>query len=348
MAALIASQLFSDLQERLQLEWVIPPVNAGRSLQRPADHPDNHDDNYPAGRDPLPLVGYLNLIHPNQVQVAGKAEVDYLRKTNPARLPELLEQIFPHNIGMLLIAANQNLPDWLATEFTEARTPAARSPLPGHEIINIIETYLASKLGQREVIHGVLLEVLGAGVLITGASGIGKSELALELVARGHRFIADDCPEFLRISPDTIDGYCPSAVQDFLEVRGLGIVNVRAMFGSSAIKRNKYLRLIINLVPIEQVDLQGLDRLRGTRKKRSILGVEIPEVTLPVTAGRNLAVLVETTVREHLLRLHGYDAALAFEELQSKAMQHNPVLNALPPETDSDPLTYKSMQGADE
>jgi len=327
-----AARLVNDLKGRLKLSWLVEAGAADRSLERPPGDLGSDDDSQGAANntaDPLPLVGYLNLIHPNQIQIAGQAELDWLRKANRVRLPELLEQIFPHNAGMLLVANNRELPDWLQAEFQEAGIPVASSPQPGHELTNRIESYLATQLGQRETLHGVFMEVLGVGVLITGPSGIGKSELALELITRGHRFIADDCPEFLRVGPDTIDGACPLAVQDFLEVRGLGIINVRAMFGSSAIKRNKYLRLIMNLTPLDGIDPAALDRLRGSRKTADLLGVAIPEITLPVTAGRNLAVLVEAAVREHLLRLHGYEAADDFTEQQRGHIERGDDLPAL-------------------
>jgi HPr kinase/phosphorylase len=163
------------------------------------------------------------------------------------------------------------------------------------------------------------MEVMGTGVLITGASSIGKSELALELLTRGHRLIADDAAEFARIAPDLLNGTCPEMLRDFIEVRGLGILNVRAMFGASAIKHNRNLRLIIVLQ--EMGEAAAMDRLHGSRRMRTIMEVEIPEITLPVGPGRNLAVLVEAAVRNHILNVKGYDASQAFIERQKQRLE---------------------------
>ena len=156
---------------------------------------------------------------------------------------------------------------------------------------------------------------------ITGDSGVGKSELALELLTRGHRLIADDAPEFSHVGPDIVRGRCPEALRDFLEVRGLGILNVRAMYGDSAIKLSKDLRLVIHLKRLASEDLQQLDRLQGIYRTHTILDVDVLEVTLPVAPGRNLAVLVEAAVRDHILVRKGYNASEAFIKRQRELIQ---------------------------
>lgn len=168
--------------------------------------------------------------------------------------------------------------------------------------------------------HGVFLDVLGLGVLLTGESGIGKSELALGLINRGHRLVADDAVQLKRVGEDTIMGSCPELLQDFLEVRGLGILNIRVMFGDTAIKENKRLQLIVNVVEFNSQDLQNIDRLHGLYAQHNILGIDIPEVTIPVALGRNLAVLVESAVRNQVLRHTGYDACLEFASRQKQIM----------------------------
>ena len=169
-------------------------------------------------------------------------------------------------------------------------------------------------------LHGVFMDVLGMGVLIMGDSGTGKSELALELVSLGHRLIADDAPEFSRIASETISGSCPFGMNAFLEVRGLGILNVQALFGDSAIKKDKYLRLIVHLEQMTPERLRKIDRLQGDYRLRNVLGVDIPEIWLPVAPGRNLAVLLECAVRNHSLKIQGYNAADDFCEQQRQAM----------------------------
>jgi HPr kinase/phosphorylase len=169
--------------------------------------------------------------------------------------------------------------------------------------------------------HGVFLDVLGAGVLLTGASGIGKSELALGLVNRGHRLIADDAVELHRTSGHSLMGTCPELLQDFLEVRGLGILNIRVMFGDTAIKTSKKLQLIIHIVAFDHEELKNMDRLHGMYRQRSILNVNVPEVTIPVAPGRNLSVLVESAVRNQVLMNTGYHASQEFIKRQKILME---------------------------
>ena len=158
-------------------------------------------------------------------------------------------------------------------------------------------------------LHGVFLDVLGLGVLLTGPSGIGKSELALVLINRGHKLIADDSVDFLLQSDNVLLGYCHPLLQDFLEVRGLGPLNIRAMHGDTAIKNNQHLHLIVHIRELSQEELINMNRIHGMHQSQEILGCLISEVTIPVTSGRNLAILVEAAVRNQLLRLAGYDAS---------------------------------------
>jgi len=215
-------------------------------------------------------------------------------------------------------ASDRTRSSWQQAEATS--TPLLRTPFPIGELLEHLQYYSSIALAERITLHGVFLEVLGMGVLITGDAAVGKSELALELISRGNRLIADDAAMFSRIAPDIISGTCPPVLQDFLEVRGLGIVNIRAMFGDSAIKRNKYLRLIVRLRRMTDAELATVDRLSGCHDNRPVLGLQVPEVTIPVAPGRNMAILVETAVRNHMLKLKGYDASAAFIETQREAV----------------------------
>lgn len=310
---LSVADLHQALSARLRLRWL-----AGeRAKQRPINMP------LADGSTPSPLVGYLNPVHANQIQIVGDAEFDYLLRQDPTRMQTVLEEFFPQACGMLLLCDQLRLPDPWRDACEQAGIPVCSSSCAGHEIMDIVVGHFAGHFGERKTVHGVLMEVQGVGVLITGPSGIGKSELALELLTRGHRLIADDCPEFKRVSADTIDGICPPEVRNFLEVRGLGLIDARAMFGNASIKRNKYLRLIVNLLPLDKVDMNGTSRFSGLRRERELLGVTIPEITLPVTAGRNLAVLLETAVRDHLLRLSGYESDKVFEARHNAALTAN-------------------------
>jgi HPr kinase/phosphorylase len=215
------------------------------------------------------------------------------------------------------------MPDDLLEAAEESSTPLWTSPAAGVELASHLQHMLSRRVARHTSVHGVFMEVFSLGVLITGDSGSGKSELALELITRGHRLVADDAPDMTLIGPDVIDGTCPPLLQDCLEVRGLGILNVRAMFGDSAIKPNKYLRLIIHLQLMDASAIRNtdMDRLRGDQSEMEILGIGIPKITVPVAPGRNLAVLVEAAVRNHGLKMNGYDAAGEFLERHQQALE---------------------------
>lgn len=172
-------------------------------------------------------------------------------------------------------------------------------------------------------VHGVFLDVYGVGVLLKGESGIGKSELALGLINRGHRLVADDAVDFSLIENDAVMGTCPPLLQDFIEVRGLGLLNIRVMYGDKAIKDAKKLQLIINVVAFTPEELKSIDRLYGMYTSCNILGCEIPEVSVPVGPGRNLAVLIEGAVRNQTLKNTGYNASDEFIKRQKKIMEED-------------------------
>jgi HPr kinase/phosphorylase len=268
------------------------------------------------------MAGFLNLIHPNRVQVLGLEEVSFLDALEDAERRATVSRIL--SIQPLAIAVGDGLeiPDLILSEAAGTTTALIRSDKPAFELVDYLQYYISTALARRTTIHGVFMEVFTLGVLITGNPGSGKSELALELLTRGHRLIADDAPEFTRISPEIIDGTCPETLQDCLEVRGLGILNVRHMFGDAAIKLNKFLRLIIHLeVPQDAGGPKSQDRVRGNTGSTNVLEIDIPSITLPVMAGRNLAVIAEAAVRDFMLKMKGYDAASAFVERHSRILE---------------------------
>lgn len=174
--------------------------------------------------------------------------------------------------------------------------------------------------GTPVILHGVFMEVLRLGVLLSGASGVGKSELALELLNRGHRLIADDAPEFFCSEGGRVCGRCPEALRDFLEVRGLGVIDIRAMFGAAVMVAEAELQLVLHLEAMNREQLAGVDRLRPSRDNCTVLGVEVPRITLPVAPGRNLAILAETAVRSHRLSVTGRDMAAEFARRQQERL----------------------------
>ena len=308
---LSAQELFKRYRDRLELNWI-----AGR------DSGDSRKVSSASIQARRSLVGYLSLIHPNDIQVLGVEENQWLDGLDAKLRWETVARMFDSQPVALMVANDLSVPDDLIDAARETCTPLFSTPIPSYELVAFLEYQVARTLARRISLHGVFMEVFTIGVLITGEPGCGKSELALELLTRGHRLIADDAPEFTQISPEIIDGTCPAVLRDCLEVRGLGILNVREMFGDSAVKANKFLRLIIHLnLPGEGPADSGGNRLAGDLSKRQVLDLEIPQITLPVLAGRNLAVIVEAAVRDFMLKMKGFDAAAEFIERHSYLMR---------------------------
>ncbi len=305
---LVIGTLFHDLEEKLGLSWVCGADNPGHEIHSSSTRTRG-----------ISLAGQLNLINPHRVQVLGPQELDYLDKLGKNSRSDAISQLFSDQTRLVIIAGKIGAPADMIAAAQASAIPLLSSKHNSLDTIQNLQYYLGNFFVEKVTLHGVFMEVMGTGVLITGESSIGKSELALELLTRGHRLVADDATEFARIAPDTLNGTCPEMLRDFLEVRGLGILNVRAMFGDSAIKQSRNLRLIIVLQDIEEA--VDLDRLHGSRHLRIIQEVEIPEVTLPVGPGRNLAVLLEAAVRNHILITKGYDASEAFIERQKLRLE---------------------------
>ncbi len=292
--------LFAQHKKTLMLSWVAGEEGADRTIATSlvADAAD----------EPLPLVGFLNVIKPNRVQVIGASELEFLQGLGKNSYADTVARLFSSKPATIILAEGIAAPDVFEAQARITQTPLLKSNAGSYKIVNHLHYYLTQLVAEHVVMHGVFMEVLGTGVLLTGPSGIGKSELALELVSRGHRLVADDAPLFMLSGTAMIKGSCPPPLRDFIEVRGLGVLNIRAMFGDSAVKQTKQLRLVIHIDHLDEEQLAQVDRLRGSRQSIDILGIEVAQIILPVAAGRNLAVLVETAVRNHVLLYRGYNA----------------------------------------
>ena len=311
MPSISVRRLYQDNQSKLKLAWAAGTAGIDNRISVEADKPL------------LALVGHLNFIHPNQVQVLGSAEVKYLNDLEASKIRTSLNELFGKTIAVVIVANDLAVPFLLRDYCHTHNVPLLTSKLESPYLMDVLRIYLQRALAASTVMHGVFLDVFEVGVLLMGKSGLGKSELALELISRGHGLVADDAVEIYRIGPETLEGRCPPVLRDFLEVRGLGVLNIRAIFGETAIRPKKPLKLIINLVSADDQLMQSLDRLSIQSEKQDILNVHIRKVSIPVAAGRNLAVLVEAAVRNFILQSRGLGSTKQFIERHTQVLKED-------------------------
>ena len=310
MPRLNVQQLFDDRREKLQFTWVAGRQGGARELAQDA-----------LKRAGVGLVGHFNLVHPMFTQTLGKSDLDYLDSQPQAAREESLVTLFTGETLCVFLCDSALPPAYLSAAADRHGTALIASGLASRVFVKLLRAYLQRELSEISTIHGVFLDVLGIGVLICGDSSIGKSELALELVSRGAGLVADDVVELYQIGPEVLQGRCPPLLRDFLEVRGLGVLNIKSIFGETAVRPRKTLKLIVRLErPTEEAN-QRADRLAADAGMETILGVQTPSVTLGVVAGRNLAVLVEAAARNYILQSRGYDSTREFIERHEAAMR---------------------------
>jgi HPr kinase/phosphorylase len=290
------ARLHDDNREPLSLAWVAGR-EGGTAVRREA-------------AAAAALIGHLNLTHPNSIQVIGAYEAGIVAG--------FVERLLESHPAAVIVADGVAPPAALVEAATHSRTPLFTSPLPAPQVIEKLARYLAKLLAETTELHGVFMDVLGLGVLITGESGVGKSELGLELISRGHGLVADDVVEVSRIAAHTLEGRCPALLKDFIEVRGLGVLNIRTIFGETAVRRKMKLRLVAHLARPAPGARDPTERLPLSALTEEILGVTVRKVMIPVAAGRNLAVLVEAAVRNEILKLRGIDSMAEFLARQSQ------------------------------
>lgn len=302
------TRLHEDNRDALALAW-IAGRGGGGALRR--------EDAAAAA-----LIGHLNLTHPNSIQVIGAYETALIERYDAAQRAQFVAALVGARPNAVVLADGVQPPAELLESADRAHTPVFLTPFAAARVIEKLARYLAKALADSCDRHGVFMDVLGMGVLITGDSGVGKSELGLELISRGHRLIADDVVSISRIAATTLEGRCPPILKDFLEVRGLGLINIRAIYGEAAVRPKMTLKLITHLEkPAAGGARDSAERLPLAELSEDILGVTVRKVIIPVAAGRNLAVLLEAAVRNYVLQLRGLDSAAEFLARQRRAIE---------------------------
>lgn len=299
--------LIKEHKDSLYLSWIANEECGDKAL---AEHALSSAD----------LVGHLNMVHPDRIQVFGLEEITFFKRLPRATQNRSLKELKNHNVPCIIIAEGLEAPTTLQQFCIKEGIPLLSSPVDAAYLIEVVRIYLSRYFAPKTLVHGVFMDVLGLGVLITGESGLGKSELALELISRGHGLVADDVVEFTRPAPSVIEGRCNPLLQNLLEVRGIGLLDIKTIFGETSVRRKMNLKLIVQLVKSHGEDFE---RLPFHDQTEDILGLPMLRVKLAVLAGRNLAVLVEAAVRNTILKLRGIDTLADFMERQSLAIQES-------------------------
>lgn len=311
--AINANRLFEAFRTTLRWEWLAGLGASERRFDEMAVR---------SARSGADLVGYLNYIHPYRLQVLGEREVAYLQNATTEDCARRIARIVKLEPPVLVLADGQAAPPALLTMCEQAQIPMFATREASAFVIDVLRAYLSKHFADRTTMHGVFMDILGMGVMITGESGLGKSELGLELITRGNGLVADDAVDLYRINQTTIEGKCPELLQNLLEVRGIGLLDIRAIFGETAVRRKMRLKLIVHLVRKETMERE-YERLPQEPLTQDVLGIPVRKVVIPVTAGRNIAVLVEAAVRNSILQLRGIDTYQEFVERHRKAMERD-------------------------
>lgn len=267
----------------------------------------------------LALTGFIQFINPERLQIIGNTEMAYFKTLAPGMQEKVIHQICSLPLSCLVITRGLEIPELLLREADEKGIPVFRTDIRSLDFIERITQFLEEKLSATTSLHGVLMDVFGVGLLLLGKSGIGKSECALDLILRGHRLVADDMVHIQKRSSSSVIGSGFEVIQHHMEIRGLGILNIRSLFGVEAIREKKKIELVLELM--EWDAHREYDRLGFEEEKFSILGVELPMLRIPITPARNLTTIIEVAVRNHLLKVMGYDSALEFEKKLLRKME---------------------------
>ncbi len=308
--AVSADALFEDHRGKLKWQWIAGLGASERRFDEVAVR---------AARSGADLVGYLNYIHPYRVQILGERELAYLTRGSEEDCVRRISRIVTLEPPVLVLADGQVAPEALLRVCERAQIPMFATPESSAFVIDVLRAYLSKHFADRTTMHGVFMDILGLGVLITGESGLGKSELGLELISRSNGLVADEAVDLFRINQTTLEARCPELLQNLLEVRGIGLLDIRAIFGETAVRRKMRLKLIVHLVRRENFE-RDYERIPTEPLTQDVLGIAVRKVIIQVVAGRNIAVLVEAAVRNTILQMRGIDTYQDFMERQRAAM----------------------------
>ncbi len=266
----------------------------------------------------LALAGFTEYLHRERIQIFGNTEMSYLQTLPRERRVEVLRAFFGQEVACLVVTKDIEIPPEMVAAGEEAGVPVFRSSHLSSTFIQGVQSFLEEQLTASTSMHGVLLDVLGVGILLLGKSGIGKSEIALDLVMRGHRLVADDIVEVKRRIQDAVVGAGSEIIKHHMEIRGLGIINIKDLFGVAAIRERKKIEIVLELCEWDP-DVE-YDRLGVDERKFRILDVEIPMLVVPVRPGRNMTTIIEVAARNHLLKQQGHHSAREFQERLNRAI----------------------------
>jgi len=305
-----------ELEQSRESPFGLTLMAGRKGLKRKISHPQ-------VQKMGLALTGFVEFVNRERLQVIGKTEMVYLGTLSPDIQREVIQQICGLDIACIVVTRGLEIPQGLLDEADRKEIPLFRTDLLTTDFIERATKFLEWKLAPTTSIHGVMMDVFGVGVLILGKSGIGKSECALDLIVRGHRLVADDMVFIQKRGPLVLLGSGFEVIQHHMEIRGLGIINIRSLFGVEAIRERKKIELVVELMAWEAY--QEYDRLGFEEEKYTILEVELPMLRIPVTPGRNLTTIIEVAARNHLLRMMGYDSTLEFEKKLLHTMEERRV-----------------------
>lgn len=272
-------------------------------------------------RPGLQLTGYFDYFEPMRLQIMGNVEISFMLKKTPEERTLIYDRLFSYKPPALLIARSFPADEQCIEMAKKHGITILRSNEPTAALASAIISYLKTALAPRITRHGVLVEVYGEGLLLMGDSGVGKSETALELLKRGHRLIADDAVEIHKVSENSLIGTAPELIRNYIELRGIGIINVAKLFGMGAVRSQNEINLVVNIVPWNTQE--AYDRLGLEDQYMEILGVKVPMNTIPITAGRNLAVILEVAAMNNRQRKLGYNAAQEFTDQINRHFELN-------------------------